>query len=207
MLPTICTSVPVSGCSIEAQLLFDRLIVQADDQGRLQGESRVVAALCMPLVKTATESRVGHWLDQLASGGLIHRYASDGRLLIQLVGWWDNQGSPRRAYPSRYPAPEGWQDRVRLDGEPPPERPQSADELAAERGQVGGSRAGASVPSRPSPAQHVPSQRAPSSRDADEDDGLQRPQTREEALLALSEEYKAGRLTEFAYATQRKALA
>jgi hypothetical protein len=162
MLPTICTSVPVSGCCIEAQLLFDRLIVQADDQGRLQGEARVIAALCMPLIRSATERRVGGWLTELADRGLLTRYESEGRELIQLVGWWDNQGSPRRAYPSRYPAPEGWQDRVRLDGDPPPEPPQSADDSAATRGQNGGPRARGTVPSLPVPPHSVSPQRAPS---------------------------------------------
>lgn len=206
MLPTVCTSVPVSGCGIEAQLLFDRLIVQADDQGRLQGESRVIAALCMPLVRQATETRVGRWLDELAGAGLIQRYASDGRMLIQLAGWWDNQGSPRRAYPSRYPAPEGWTDRIRLDGDPPPEPPQSADNSAAERGQDGGSRGRGTVPSPPAAPHSVASQRAPSPRDADEDDGLTTPPTKEEALIALSVRFQHGEFDVLEYARKRKAV-
>lgn len=127
IMPTICTSVPLASCSIEAQLLFERMISQADDQGRLQGEPRVVAALCMPLIRQATERNVRRWIGELASSGLIITYAADGRELIQLAGWWDNQGAPRRAYPSRHPAPNGWTDRVRLDGNPPPSRGQSAD--------------------------------------------------------------------------------
>ena len=167
MLPTICTSVPVSGCSVEAQLLFDRLIVQADDQGRLQGEARVIAALCMPLIRTATERRVDRWLGELAEKALLTRYESEGRELIQLVGWWDNQGTPRRAYPSRYPAPPRWKDRVRVDGEPPPDDPQSADKPprnGAERGEspLAGARDRASVPSLPFSPNPVPPRRAPS---------------------------------------------
>lgn len=38
------------------------------------------------------------------------------------------------------------------------------------------------------------------------DDGLTTPPTREEALLALSDEFKAGKLTELEYSRQRKAL-
>lgn len=166
LMPTVCTSVPLASCCLEAQLLFDRLIAQADDQGRLQGEPRVVAALCMPLIRSATERRVAHWLAEIAAAGLIARYESDGRELIQLLGWWENQGAPRRAYPSRYPAPEGWDDRVRVDGEtpqsagdpppvgrqpaatPPPDRRQTAAEVAAL------ARAG---PSLPVPSLPVPS--------------------------------------------------
>jgi hypothetical protein len=175
IMPTVCTSVPVAGCGIEAQLLFDRLIAQADDQGRLQGEARVVAALCMPLIRSATERKVARWLGEIETAGLIERYQADGRELVQLRGWWDNQGAPRRAYPSRYPAPDGWTDRVRVDGEPPqqtdnhpapnpqpadippPVRPQPADSSAADRGQLGGPRARGSVPPRPSPSLLDPS--------------------------------------------------
>ncbi len=170
MMPTVCTSVPLAGCCVEAQLLFDRLIAQADDQGRLQGEPRVVAALCMPLIRAATERGVARWLIELAGAGLITRYAFGAVLLIQLRGWWDNQGSPRRAYPSRYPAPDGWIDRIRIDGEPPriaddappdrgepadippPDRPQPAGDSPADRGQDGGARARGTVPPRPSPS-------------------------------------------------------
>jgi hypothetical protein len=173
IMPTVCTSVPLAGCCVEAQLLFDRLIAQADDQGRLQGEPRVVAALCMPLVRAATERAVGRWLAELAETGLVARYEVGAVRLIQLRGWWDNQGSPRRAYPSRYPAPDGWADRVRIDGEPPriaddapPDRgqpadippassPQFAGELAADRGQDDGARARGTVPTRPVPTRPV----------------------------------------------------
>lgn len=203
ILPTVCTSVPVAECSIEAQLLFDRLIAQADDQGRLQGESRVVAALCMPLIKRATEVHVGKWLGELAGTGLIQRYASEGRQLVQIIGWWDNQGSPRRAYPSRYPAPEGWQDRVRIDGTPPPDGPQSADETAADRGQDDGARARGSVPPRPVSPHSV----APPSASARDDDGLTAEPTKEEALFALSEDFKAGKLSELQYERKRRAIA
>jgi hypothetical protein len=170
MMPTVCTSVPLAGCCIEAQLLFDRLIAQADDQGRLQGEPRVVAALCMPLVRAANERAVNRWLAELAGAGLVARYEVGAVRLLQLRGWWDNQGAPRRAYPSRYPAPDGWTDRVRIDGETPrtaddappdrgqpadilpPSRPQFVGELAADRGQDGGPRARGTVPPRPSPS-------------------------------------------------------
>jgi hypothetical protein len=166
LMPTVCTSVPLASCCLEAQLLFDRLIAQADDQGRMQGEPRVVAALCMPLIRSATERRVAHWLAEIAAAGLIARYESEGRQLIQLLGWWENQGAPRRAYPSRYPAPDGWEDNVRVDGETPrsagdpppvgrqpagnspPERRQTAAEVAAL------ARAG---PSLPVPSLPVPS--------------------------------------------------
>lgn len=205
MLPTVCTSVPVSGCSIEAQLLFDRLIAQADDQGRLQGEARVVAALCMPLVRQATETRVSKWLGELGGSGLIQRYASEGRQLIQITGWWDNQGTPRRAYPSRYPAPEGWTDRVRLDGTPPPEEPQPADKPPADRGQDDGAHAHRTVPSLPVPPQPVPS--SPTGTPRAEKNGQKPKDELATALLALSEKFQRGEIDQLAYERERRVLA
>lgn len=166
IMPTICTSVPLASCSVEAQLLFDRLITQADDQGRLQGEPRIVAALCMPLVKSASERTVSKWLDELAAPGLILRYESSGRQYIQLAGWWDNQGNPRRAYPSRHPAPDGWDDRVKLDGSLPPDSPVSP-QIAADR--RGTPLAGAPAPVLPVPSLPVPPQPDPAARATDEE--------------------------------------
>lgn len=61
-----------------------------------------------------------------------------------------------------------------------------------------------SVPSvRPASRQAVPSDNA---RPRAKDDDGPKAQTREEALLALSDEFKAGRLTELEYSRQRKAL-
>lgn len=166
IMPTVCTSVPLAGCCVEAQLLFDRLIAQADDQGRLQGEPRVVAALCMPLVRVATERAVARWLAEIEAAGLIERYEVGVVRLIQLRGWWDNQGAPRRAYPSRYPAPDGWDDKVRVDGEaprtadiPPPVRRQPADipppsqpQFAANPAALAHAGPSLPVPPRPSPS-------------------------------------------------------
>src|SRR5579859_747068 len=95
-----------------AQLLFERMIVQADDQGRLPGEPSVLKGLCMPLIPEATTIRVKKWRDQLAKEELIHRYGNEPRTFVQLNGWWEHQGNMRRAYPSRFPAPPSWEDRV-----------------------------------------------------------------------------------------------
>lgn len=110
--PEICTSRSIATCSLEAQLLFDRLISQADDQGRLEGDAMVIKALCVPLVPKLTVKAVDRALDELAAEKLVRRYAADGHVLVQIVTWWRWQQSQRRAYPSRWPAPEGWEDAV-----------------------------------------------------------------------------------------------
>lgn len=110
--PDVATSKSLGRCGILAQLLFDRLISQADDQGRLEDGAEYVKAICLPLVSKATAKAVEDALDELAREGMLQRYKADGRDLIQLTSWWAYQGAMRWSYPSRWPAPDGWEDRI-----------------------------------------------------------------------------------------------
>ena len=130
LYPSMATSQSIAACDPMAQLLFDRLIEQADDQGRQQGDASLVKAACMPLIKGVTEKRIEAWLAQLAQHQLILRYQTGGYSLIQLVTWWRWQSGMRWAYPSRWPAPEGWSDTVRIPptkGRAPDGGPSHAD--------------------------------------------------------------------------------
>jgi hypothetical protein len=134
--PEFATDPRVEDCSILAALLYDRLISQADDQGRLPGSVSQVKARCFP-ARNARPGDIGKALDELADGGLILRYQADGREFIQVFDWLSLQGRNRRAYPSRYPAPTGWTDWTRVprsddpeaDGEVSAPGRQSADTL------------------------------------------------------------------------------
>lgn len=177
--PEICTSRSIASCSLEAQLLFDRLVCQADDQGRLEGDAMVIKALCVPLIAKLTVKVVDRALNELVAEKVVQRYETEGHVLVQIVTWWRWQQSQRRAYPSRWPAPEGWIDpvyghggdspasykawlEVRPAAPPPPaDSPQPAaprgesPQIAAERGESPLSRARraqpGAVPSRTMP--------------------------------------------------------
>jgi hypothetical protein len=124
---TAATSLSLARCCPEAQLLFDRLITAADDQGRLQGDPLLVKAACMPLVDRATIRKVDGWLDELAEGGMIQRYEAGEQALIQIVKWWEHQDWMRHAYASRWPGPRGWDDRMKGSGLPPDDGGSAAD--------------------------------------------------------------------------------
>lgn len=111
--PSSCISPSLAACDPMAQLLFDRMLTQADDQGRLVGDPRVVKTLCMPLIDAATPRSIEKWLGQLAKEGMVTRYKAGGVALVQFVNWWDHQAGMKKSFPSRYPAPEGWTDRIR----------------------------------------------------------------------------------------------
>lgn len=131
LYPDCCTSQSLAECSMGAQLLFDRLIVQSDDQGRQQGDPAIVKAVCFPYFAEATPKRIAGWMGELERSGMVTLYASGKASLVQLTGWWSYQAGMRRAYPSRWPAPDGWMDRVfglgkGEGGETPPDRGQPA---------------------------------------------------------------------------------
>jgi len=110
LYPDICTSKSLASCSLKAQLLFDRLIVQVDDQGRMLGDPGVVKAKCVPLLKGVGAKSVARALRELAAVDCIILYQVDQRELLQLANWWNYQNGLRRAYASRWPAPPDWLD-------------------------------------------------------------------------------------------------
>jgi hypothetical protein len=162
--PDACTSRSLSSVGPEAERLFWRLISQADDQGRLEGDTLVIRSLCVPLLAKATTAHVERWLAELVAARLVVRYQVDSAELVQIVTWWRWQAGMRRAYASRWPAPEGWQDAVFGHGGDSPKTyreaaglpsgarkwtPAEPDELPAASGQSAGTLRATSGPIRP----------------------------------------------------------
>lgn len=120
--PDAALSRSLARCSRDAQLLFDRLVSLADDQGRQRDGADVVLGSAFPLLRDVEEADVERWLGELAYVRLIIRYEADEETLVQLRGWWEWQRLDW-ARASRYPAPEGWTDHVgkrpNPSGEPP----------------------------------------------------------------------------------------
>jgi len=87
--------------SPEAERLFIRLIMRADDFGRYHADPRLVTAGCLPLVRQVTVNLVTAWLGDLAKAGLIRLYDVDGRKYLEI-----NKFEQRtRAQKSKFPAP------------------------------------------------------------------------------------------------------
>ena len=109
---SISTSLQVAELSLIGQVLFDRMPAHADHQGRSPGDPRKVKAIVIPLIETSLKE-VAEQLQKMHDLGLIIRYEVGGERFIQLVSWWKFQDR-RFAHPSKYPAPEGWKDRLRF---------------------------------------------------------------------------------------------
>ena len=111
--PQIATSLSIAEVSMPAELLFWRILPQADDQGRLPGDPRQLKAIACPMRKELTEENIPVLLTELEKAKLIIRYSNSTTEYIQIAKWWDYQSSMRRVFPSQYPSPEGWQDQIR----------------------------------------------------------------------------------------------
>lgn len=102
---SICTSESLALVSAEAERLFYRIIVNADDYGRYHGNPKVILAECFPLrIGDFTPKEIETWLSELERVGMIRRYATDKRRFMHVVSWREH--NTPRAKASKYPSPD-----------------------------------------------------------------------------------------------------
>ena len=89
------------------------IVMAADDQGRLQDNELLIKSQIFPM-DDKSPNTIKSSLDTLESNGMIYRYNSGNKKLIQIVNWWKHQ-APSWAAASLYPAPDGWTDRVKVN--------------------------------------------------------------------------------------------
>lgn len=109
--PAFWQSETVASLNIEQRYLFIGLFSNADDQGRLRGHSALIRNTVFPYDEIALE-QIERDLKALEAVGTIILYQVDGKTYIQIANWWKYQ-HPQWAYPSEYPSPKGWNDRLR----------------------------------------------------------------------------------------------
>lgn len=102
--PDLWQDEAIGDLAVEARLLFIGLITQADDEGRLRGDPRLIGAQIFPYDAPPPE-QVEAWLAELDRAGLILRYAHAGRPLISLPAWERHQ-KINRPNESPLPGPE-----------------------------------------------------------------------------------------------------
>jgi hypothetical protein len=102
---SICTSEDIEKLSPMAEILFYRLIVQADDFGAYYGNAAIIKGNCFPLKSDAfTCEEVKGWLQELIDAGLIDAYKAGGRDYIQFHKWKNHQQI--RAKKRKFPEPD-----------------------------------------------------------------------------------------------------
>jgi hypothetical protein len=100
---TICTSEDIAALSPNAEILFYRLIVKADDYGTYYGNPSIIKNTCFPLISDDIKTeQVKTWIAELANVGLVIYYeAADGKSYIKLTKWDKHQQI--RAKKPKYP--------------------------------------------------------------------------------------------------------
>ncbi len=101
---SICTSDNLDLLTPFQENFFYRLLVKADNCGRLDARLRLLSCRLFPLKDISVET-VEETLQALEKAELIRRYQVDEDPYLQVIGWARHQ--PVRSKRSKYPAPEG----------------------------------------------------------------------------------------------------
>jgi len=118
MVPQSLSTDPRYGrLSLKAQVLYPLMWINADDQGRLSGDPDEIKYAACPSVREITADDIPTLLQQIETKGMIKVYTTSKTKATQMLDWWDVQ-KLQWAYPSEYPPPEGWQDRLRYHRTP-----------------------------------------------------------------------------------------
>lgn len=95
--PELPQSESMGNVSRDARLTFIQLWTLADDEGRLRGNSRMLASLLFPYDDgedghaLTTAKDVEQWLVELEREGCILRYQIDGAAYVQICNWLIHQ--------------------------------------------------------------------------------------------------------------------
>ena len=100
--------------SLKAAILYDRMWINADDQGRLSGDPDEIKYSACPNLPEISKDDIPALLQELArtKPGLILVYTTSKAEAIQMLDWWEEQ-KLQWASPSSYNPPAGWVDHIR----------------------------------------------------------------------------------------------
>jgi hypothetical protein len=108
MLRDWTDSLRFDGISVEAERLFVRLIMKADDYGRFHADPRLIKASCFPLCDDLRLAAISDWLDELHSRGLILRYEAQGRAYLAVTNYGQRLKCSRAKFPPMEGKPADW---------------------------------------------------------------------------------------------------
>lgn len=113
MLPqSLSTDARYGRLCLKAQVLYPLLWVNGDDQGRLCGDPDEIKYAVCPSIRDITPDDIPSLLGEMAKQGMISLYSTSKTKAIQMLDWWE-ENRLQWAWPSTYPPPQGWQDRLR----------------------------------------------------------------------------------------------
>lgn len=103
------------------EVFFYRLLVIADDYGRVDARPAILRARCFPLKESLTNNQVEKWLMGLQSAALLYRYQVGSEVFAEIANW-EQRVRTRGKYPP--PSDGKW---LTIDGQLTDICPQPAD--------------------------------------------------------------------------------
>lgn len=94
-------SEPVNALSWQAECLFIRLIMKADDYGRFHANPRLLKSLLFPLKDGLRDADIARWIAECEKSGLLRVYTIGDKPFIEIGKF----GQRTRATKSRFPDP------------------------------------------------------------------------------------------------------
>ncbi len=94
----ICTSDAINLLSSDSEVLFYRLLVAADDFGRMDGRVQIVKSQCFPLKDYFTAEKIKDLLLELIEADLIQFYHVDNKPFF-FIKKWDQRVRSKGKYP------------------------------------------------------------------------------------------------------------
>lgn len=101
---SICRSDQINELSLFEEVLFYRLMVNADDYGRFDGRISIIKNTLFPLKDGLRADQIEKAIKNLSSKELVECYTVAGKPFVRLTGWDRHQAI--RAKKSKYPSPE-----------------------------------------------------------------------------------------------------
>jgi len=96
-------SLKFDGLSPEAERLFIRLIMKADDFGRYHADPRLVKSGCFPLAESLRANTVSAWLTELSDRALVFCYTVQDREFLAIYNFSQRLKQSR----AKFPPPDG----------------------------------------------------------------------------------------------------
>ena len=88
----------MDGISFQAEVLFVRLMMKADDYGSFHANTKLINSFCFPL-KNLRETDISRWLHELVTAGLIALYDAGGKQYLNILNFGQRLRSMKKAFP------------------------------------------------------------------------------------------------------------
>lgn len=87
--------------SPEAEVFFYRLLVVADDLGRMDARPAILRARCFPLKESLSAEKIAKWQEAVWDAGLVGKYEVASKPYLQILEWEQRVRSN-----GKYPGPD-----------------------------------------------------------------------------------------------------